>query len=201
MRYIKEVFDVQTLPQAMNVVLTTDPSRPDKFQRETQLLVDAIAQHAPVTSQDRVLDFGCGMGRISRAMIERFGCHVTGVDISESMLKFAMLWVSDPKRFSPGLDMPEPASQDMALAVFVLQHAEDPAAEIDRIYQCLRPGGILVLVNENVRYVPGDLDQDRFIVWQDDGVDIHGLVSEKFKKIKSLPYLDTQVRIEFYEKS
>ena len=35
-----------------------------------------------------VLDFGCGAGRVTRALANRFG-HVVGVDISEEMLRLA----------------------------------------------------------------------------------------------------------------
>lgn len=200
MRYIKEVFDVQTLPQAMNVVLTADQTRPDKFHEETEFLVDVIADNVDINKNHRILDFGCGMGRMSRAIIERFGCSVTGVDISDSMLKFAQLWVRNPRLFSVQMDFPADGSIDFVLSAFVLQHAKDPAGEIDRIYDCLKPSGVFILVNENIRFVPGDVDKNNFIVWHDDGVDVHDLTEKKFKKVKTIPYLDTEVRIEFYEK-
>jgi SAM-dependent methyltransferase len=37
------------------------------------------------TGRDRALDFGCGVGRLTRALGTHFG-HCTGVDISESMI-------------------------------------------------------------------------------------------------------------------
>ena len=42
MRYVKEAFDVTTITQAMNVVLSTEVDKPEKFQKETQYLIDII---------------------------------------------------------------------------------------------------------------------------------------------------------------
>ena len=35
-----------------------------------------------LTSDSWVLDYGCGVGRLAKVMIEHYGCRVVGVDIS-----------------------------------------------------------------------------------------------------------------------
>jgi SAM-dependent methyltransferase len=76
-----------------------------------------LAEH--VTGQ-RALDFGCGTGRSSRFLRE-LGFHVTGVDISEDMLRIARS--TDPSgdyRLVPGdnLDALEAGAFDLILAAF-----------------------------------------------------------------------------------
>src|ERR1700748_432003 len=44
--------------------------------------VEAVAAR----SEDRVLDVACGTGMVSRALIERWGCRVVGLDQSAAML-------------------------------------------------------------------------------------------------------------------
>ena len=66
MPYIKQVFDVTTFDQAKNVVLTYSDKDPEKFERETNFLVDAIQKNIDLDESKTVLDFGCGMGRVSK---------------------------------------------------------------------------------------------------------------------------------------
>ena len=49
MRYAEEVFSTTTLEQAKNIVLTTDPDNPNKFQEETDFLVNTIIAQNIIT--------------------------------------------------------------------------------------------------------------------------------------------------------
>jgi len=200
MPYIKEVFDVTTFEHAKHVVLTSDPENPNKFENETNFLVDTIAKQKIISSESIVLDFGCGMGRVSKKLIDKFDCNVVGVDISNSMLTFANIYVSKPRKFKPMNLYNMPSTIDVCVSTFVLQHVQDPKTEIDIIYNNLKVGGYLVLVNENKRYVPSDVDSNRYIVWQDDGFDVFGEISSRLKRVNSVQYLKTETNVEFYVK-
>jgi len=91
-------------------------------------------------------------------------------------------------------------SIDVCIATFVLQHVENPKLEIDNIFKVLKPGGYFVLVNENKRYVPSDVDSNRYVVWNDDGFDIFGELDTRFKKINSVQYMKTTKDVVFYKK-
>lgn len=68
----------------------------------------------------RALDFGCGTGRSTR-LLRRFGFDVTGIDVSEDMLRVAR--ATDPSgdyRLVPGDDLAQfaPESFDLVLCSF-----------------------------------------------------------------------------------
>jgi ubiquinone/menaquinone biosynthesis C-methylase UbiE len=200
MPYIKEVFDVTTFEHAKDVVLTPDPDNPKKFENETNFLVDTIAKQKIISSESIVLDFGCGMGRVSKKLIETFDCNVIGTDISNGMLTFATLYVAKPKKFKSMNSYNMPNTVDVCISTFVLQHVQDPKTEIDIIYNNLKVGGYLVLVNEPVRFVPSDVDMNRYVVWQDDGFDIFGEINSRLKRVNSVQYMKTKTNVEFYRK-
>jgi ubiquinone/menaquinone biosynthesis C-methylase UbiE len=200
MPYIKEVFDVTTFEHAKDVVLTPDPDNPKKFENETNFLVDTIAKQKIISSESVVLDFGCGMGRVSKKLIETFDCNVIGTDISNGMLTFANLYVAKPKKFKPMNSYNMPNTIDVCISTFVLQHVQDPKTEIDIIYNNLKVGGYLVLVNEPVRFVPSDVDINRYVVWQDDGFDVFGEIDSRLKRVNSVQYMKTSTNVEFFRK-
>ena len=201
MRYVKETFDVYNIEQAKHVVLTSDPKNPNKFQEETDYFINIFRNSGYISSNSKVLDFGCGMGRISKELINTFNCDVIGVDISDSMLRFADLYVSNPKKFKGVKSYTEPESINIAFCILVLQHAEDPQKEIDNLYDVIVPNGYLVLVNENKRLVPSDVDKNGYVIWYDDRFDVQGAIHKKFKQIESRRYLNTDIEILLFQKT
>jgi 2-polyprenyl-3-methyl-5-hydroxy-6-metoxy-1,4-benzoquinol methylase len=85
-----------------------------------------------------VLDYGCGIGRLSKAPIARHGCNVVGVDISPSMRSMAVGYV-DSERFSAWsreeLDekLGVGVAFDLAIWVRVLQHYPSVQEDVARI--------------------------------------------------------------------
>lgn len=200
MRYIKEAFDVTTITQAMNVVLSFEADKPEKFHRETKFLVDTIQNENIITNESTVLDFGCGMGRVSKELVTTFDCSVLGFDISESMKTFATLYVSNPRKFKTISEMPAHNSVDVCLAVFVLQHVENPKQEIEKIVNTLKPNGYLVLVNEDNRFIPSDVDTKGFVIWNNDNFNVFTEIEKHLTKVKETPYINPEKDIVIYRK-
>jgi SAM-dependent methyltransferase len=97
---------------------------------------------------ERALDFGCGVGRITRALAARFG-EVLGLDASRTMVEHARRINEDVTNASFVAGSPaelEPGSFDLAWSVLVLQHLapEEVEPAIERLVGLVRPGGAAV---------------------------------------------------------
>lgn len=112
-------------------------------------LVDGLGRPAP---SGRALDFGCGVGRLTRALGVRLGTAV-GVDISEAMVAQALrLNEAFPQcefrvNAAPDLGQFEADSFDFVYSSIVLQHVPS-VAEIERyvaeFLRVARPEGLVV---------------------------------------------------------
>ena len=58
--------------------------------------LDLICRKLQLKKTDRVLDIGCGWGGFAKYASEHYGCHVTGISISDEQIKYA-------KEFTKGL--------------------------------------------------------------------------------------------------
>lgn len=97
---------------------------------------------------EAILDLGCGTGRYSGALAERFGAAVTAVDPSEKMLaesrrKHApnVTWLQGHGENLPLGD----ASVDMVFMSMVFHHFADPRQVARECHRVLKPDGVVVL--------------------------------------------------------
>ncbi len=113
----------------------------------------------------RVLDIGCGVGRMARAFSTIFG-EVYGVDISGEMIKKAKELNKGITNLhfyeNNGLDLSmfEDNFFDFCFSAIVFQHI--PSAKIiknyiDETYRVLKPGGLFKFQTENSRWVTTSL--------------------------------------------
>lgn len=199
--YQAGIFDPQTLEHAKAVVLTPDTSFPNKFEIVTKYFVDVVQNENIITNNSVVLDFGVGMGRISKELIDRFNCKIIGTDISLNMLIHATNYVNNPKNFVTCNKVSYSNCVNVCIAVFVIQHVENPSKEIDDIFDALTPNGHLILLNDpNQRFVPGDWREDNSVIWFDDHFNVFEYIETKFIKVKEVQYMDTDHKIIFYRK-
>jgi len=171
--YLPSVFDVRDVDEARRIILTPEAgtTTDERWARETPWMVERILEHCPLDAQSAVLDFGCGLGRMSRALIEATGCFVIGVDLSTSMRQLAPGYVGSPRfaAIAPSmLDVliARGLRVELAISVWVLQHVARPDPDLKRLHAALRDDGVLFVANNLRRAVPTDRG------WAHDGIDI-----------------------------
>ncbi|TCO64575.1 class I SAM-dependent methyltransferase [Actinocrispum wychmicini] len=140
--------------------VVSDPSRRDgrwdvaEFMatgKETVARVVETLAGFEVSLGERVLDFGCGVGRLSNALAE-YADSVVGVDIAASMIDRAKDLSRFPDKIEfvryDGQTLPfETGSFDGALSLLVLQHGR-PEVQLRcllELQRVVRPGGVLLV--------------------------------------------------------
>ena len=191
MSYLKEAFYPNDIESAKDICIIPDPKKPNKFNEETHFLIKFLNSRGLLHKRPKVLDFGCGVGRISKDLVD-LGCEVVGMDFSIPMLMAAINYV-DNKYFTPLINTPVlpfviKPEFDLVICSFVLQHTEDPVKEIKFIKSVMKGDATLVLVNEPYRLVPTGMDENRFVIWEDDKIDIDQKASEQFNLIGRFDY-------------
>jgi SAM-dependent methyltransferase len=181
--YTPSVFDVRDVEEARRIVLTAEAgtTTDERWARETPYLAERVLERFALDPRHVVLDFGCGLGRMAKALIDATSCFVIGVDLSTSMRQLAPGYVASP-RFAviapPMLDLliARGLRVELALSIWVLQHVARPAPDIRRIRDALRPGGGLFVANNVRRAVPTDRG------WAHDGLDIRAMLATEFEE-------------------
>lgn len=134
-------------------------------EREIALLMRQLAELRIPPPQTPVLDFGCGVGRLSQALGRRFD-DVTGADISPVMIALANRLNRYPDRVryvctaGSGIDTMPAASFGFIYSNIVLQHVEPATAVriLSELLRLLRPGGLLIFQLPSHRQTAADLE-------------------------------------------
>jgi SAM-dependent methyltransferase len=139
-----------------------DPSRRNggwkakEFFAAGELEIATVFEHLhsldiPVSKKRPALDFGCGAGRLTRALATRFS-ECWGVDISPGMIEKARALNGDQPRCKfvlnehPNLSMFEDAKFGFVYSSLVLQHIDPKfvSGYLKELVRVLRPGGVMV---------------------------------------------------------
>ena len=105
---------------------------------------DRLGAGLPVRGQGRLLDFGCGHGKLLRRM-SAAGWDVVGLDFSEQAV--AAVRQAGLKAYQGTLPHPEipPQSFDAVVMEHALEHVPDPLPVLRAAREVLRPGGVLLV--------------------------------------------------------
>lgn len=132
---------------------TADLAAIDEFHIRGRAATLELAEGMRLTQKSRVLDIGSGLGCPARTLAESFGCHVTGIDLTQAFCDAAEVlskWVGLETRVAfrcgDATDLPfADGSFDAAMTI----HAAMNIAAKDRLYsearRVARPGGVFAV--------------------------------------------------------
>ena len=103
------------------------------------------------TTGRRILDVGCGAGRLGKHLKARQPCHVTGITHSRDEAQIAREWLDDVKevdldRFSGILAPPF----DVVVLSHILEHIRSPEVILPRVLESAAPGATVIVALPNV---------------------------------------------------
>jgi ubiquinone/menaquinone biosynthesis C-methylase UbiE len=158
---IREQFDraVAVAPEASVALYSLGSA--DILERATSEIVTGLAQWRLLRPDATVLDIGCGIGRIERALAPQVGT-ITAIDVSPGMIREARRRCRDLANVAfeqcNGRDLAgyRDNSFDLMLAIdsFPCLFAADPAIVGQHLRdgaRVLRPGGAAVILNFSYR--------------------------------------------------
>jgi SAM-dependent methyltransferase len=123
----------------------------DEFHVRGRRATVELARLVPLDAGARVLDVGSGLGGASRYLATEFGCHVTGLDLTEEYCQVAStlsrrlgLGERVCYRHGSALDMPfAEASFDLLWSQHMAMNIPDKTRLYNEMRRVLRPGGAL----------------------------------------------------------
>jgi SAM-dependent methyltransferase len=125
----------------------------DQFHSRGLEATQEIAQFMPARASDHLLDIGSGIGGPARYFAARFGCRITGIDLTPEFCEVArhltrVMGLDDRVTFDTGnaLHMPYPdATFDGAYSMNVSMNIADKDGFYREIVRVLKPGAWLIL--------------------------------------------------------
>ncbi|HET7452618.1 MAG TPA: methyltransferase domain-containing protein [Thermoanaerobaculia bacterium] len=138
----------------------TTPEEQARLARLNALLNPDSLSALALAGGERILDVGSGLGQLARAMGKASGRRVLGVERDDAQRQtaerlareageeeFVDFRVGDAARLP--LAREELGSFDVAHARFVLEHVRDPLAVVLAMAEAVRPGGRIVLEDDD----------------------------------------------------
>jgi len=148
---------VLTALRAVNgpdVPITPETLAPiDHFHGRGSIATKELAEVLQPEASDHLLDIGCGIGGPARWIAAKYGCRVTGVDLTAEFCVAArelngLTGLADRVRILHGsaLSLPVPdKSFDRAYSQAALMNVSDKCGVFRETFRALRPGGLLAL--------------------------------------------------------
>jgi SAM-dependent methyltransferase len=135
----------------------TTPEEQARLSRLNRLLNEAALRQMNIRPGDRIVDFGCGLAQLTRAMARQAGARALGIERSGEQIAEArrqarkdgeehLLELRESDVLGASV---EDGAYDLAHARFVLEHVPDPLAVVRAMVRAVRPGGRIVLQDDD----------------------------------------------------
>ena len=138
----------------------TSPSEQGRLSLLNRLMNEAALDELSLRGGEKVVDFGSGLGQLSRGIARAAGRQVVAIERSAEQIAEAARQAAqagepallDLRRgdvLDPPLRADEWGSFDVAHARFILEHVPDPGAVVRQMVRAVRPGGRIVLQDDD----------------------------------------------------
>jgi cyclopropane-fatty-acyl-phospholipid synthase len=121
--------------------------------------LDLIARKLQIKPTDRVLDIGCGWGGLATYLAETYGCHVTGINISDEQIAFAREFTNGLPVEIVKIDYRDVQGQfDKIVSVGMFEHVghRNYGEYMKTAKRCLKPDGLFLLHSIGTQTGTGD---------------------------------------------
>src|SRR6516164_2940701 len=151
---VRRILTALRVTNGPDVLITPDTLAPiDHFHGKGVIATEELAATLQPKASDHVLDIGCGIGGPARWITAKYGCRITGVDLTPGFCEAArelnsLTGLAERITILHGsaLAIPVPdASFDHAYSQAVLMNISDKLAFLREVFRVLRPGGLLAL--------------------------------------------------------
>lgn len=107
--------------------------------------INMILQHVQLNSSSRILDIGCGNGKMLGYLQKKTGAHISGFDYSEQAIQTARSTYTVNADFRVGIigEADYPAEQfDLITAMDTMYFASDMTGFVGQLKKWLKPDGV-----------------------------------------------------------
>jgi len=138
------------LGKTLDTITIDDLGPVDEFHIGSRLATTHFMAQLNLTTQQHILDIGCGLGGPARFVAHEFGCQVSGIDLSQEYVDTGnqlCQWVGLQDNISltqgSALDLPFTASSfDAAYMMHVGMNIDDKSALFEQVSTALRSGSL-----------------------------------------------------------
>lgn len=155
---------VKALGKTVDTIHIDDLGPVDEFHIGGRIATQSFLDQLDIDAIHHVLDVGCGLGGSSRFAANRYGCRVTGVDLTQEYVetgKTLCSWVGLASQVT--LDVADATTMsyqsdsfDRAFMMHVGMNIDDKERLASELYRVIRPGG-RIGIYDIMRIEDGDL--------------------------------------------
>lgn len=140
----------------------------DDLNEAQEKKLHLICRKLQLSKDDRVLDIGCGWGGFAKFASKHYGCHVTGITISEEQIRYAKEYCKGLPvdiQFKDYRDMQ--GSFDKVLICGMVEHVgyRNYRHIMEVVHRCLKQSGLFLLhtIGSTVSHTHGEPWIEKYI--------------------------------------